>query len=1021
MKTKRSNLMKRHWANEELAEHWTLSSKELDLIGDSKTDHNLLGAACLLKYFQYEGRFPTQKQDIPPIVIVHLAQQLGVIPEKIIPYDWEGRTIKAHRAAIRTFLGVHEATLADEEALIEWLCKEVVAEQRQEEALIASLYTRCKEQLIDPPTPDRVRRLVHTAMHRFDERLCATIMQHLSVETRTKLDALLTVAFLEAQAREETVPALEEAEVETETAEVPQEPALPRPQSALHALKQDVGPLSLERVLQEIAKLERIHQLGLPGDLFVQVSAKTLDSYRNRIAVEDLQEVRRHPDPIRFTLLAAYCWRRRQEIVDTLVELLLDVAHHLTTKAERRVEKAFVKDIKKVSGKTNLLFRLAEAAVDKPDGTVREVVFPVVSEQTLRDLVKEYKAGGSTYQQQVQKAMRGPYSKHYRRMVPVILKHLAFCSNNEVHQPIVAALDLLKKYVDVPLTQPHFASTEIVPLDEIVPTSWHKAVVTRDKTGKLEQVSRVNYELCVLHTLREKVRSKEVWVQHASRFRDPHDDLPKDFASKRTTYYGALHLPTSPDTFIQKLQTEMTAALEQLDESIHTNPHVHLLSKGGGWISLSPLPPQPQPQHLRLLKGELGTRWPMIELLDILKETDLRVRFTDRFHTLTLRENMDRATIQKRLLLGLYGLGTNIGLKRVCAGDQSESYRDVLYVCRRFLTKDALRAAIADVANAIFCVRRPDIWGEGTTACASDSKKYAAWDQNLMTEWHPRYRGPGVLIYWHVERKAVCIYSQLRRCTSSEVAAMITGLLRHASEMQVDRNYVDTHGQSEIGFAFCSLLGFQLLPRLKNLHAQKLYRPETGHPDAYPNLQPVLTRPIKWELIRQQYDEMVKFATALRLGTAETEEILRRFTRNGVQHPTYAALLELGKVQRTIFLCHYLSSEELRREIQEGLNVIENWNSATNFIHFGRLGEFSTNSIEDQELAMLALHLLQIALTYIQTLMIQDVLSEPAWMSQMTKEDLRGLTPLIYSNVNPYGLIRLNMAERLRIERAEAV
>src|SRR5207247_5713126 len=175
-------------------------------------------------------------------------------------------------------------------------------------------------------------------------------------------------------------------------AEASQEPALPRPQSALHALKHDAGPLGLSRVLEEIAKLERIHQLGLPADLFAHVSAKTLDSYRHRIAVEDLQEVRRHPGPIRFTLLAAYCWRRRQEIVDILVELLLDVAHHLTTRAERRVEKAFVKDIKKVSGKTTLLFRLAEAAIDKPDGSVREVVFPVVSEQTLRDLVKEYKA-----------------------------------------------------------------------------------------------------------------------------------------------------------------------------------------------------------------------------------------------------------------------------------------------------------------------------------------------------------------------------------------------------------------------------------------------------------------------------------------------------------------------------------------------------------------------------------------------------------------------------------------------------
>ena len=110
--------MKRQWANEELISHFTLLPKELDLIGDSKSDHNLLGFAMLLKYFQYEGRFPSQKQDVPPIVIVHLAQQLGVVPEKIIAYDWDGRTIKAHRAAIRTFLGVHEATLSDEEAVL---------------------------------------------------------------------------------------------------------------------------------------------------------------------------------------------------------------------------------------------------------------------------------------------------------------------------------------------------------------------------------------------------------------------------------------------------------------------------------------------------------------------------------------------------------------------------------------------------------------------------------------------------------------------------------------------------------------------------------------------------------------------------------------------------------------------------------------------------------------------------------------------------------------------------------------
>jgi len=62
---------------------------------------------------------------------------------------------------------------------------------------------------------------------------------------------------------------------------------------------------------------------------------------------------------------------------------------------------------------------------------------------------------------------------------------------------------------------------------------------------------------------------------------------------------------------------------------------------------------------------------------------------------------------------------------------------------------------------------------------------------------------------------------------------------------------------------------------------------------------------------------MIKFATALRLGTAETEEILRRFTRNGVQHPTYTALLELGKVQRTIFL--YVTWNTAHQQRKTGL------------------------------------------------------------------------------------------------------
>ncbi len=83
---------------------------------------------------------------------------------------------------------------------------------------------------------------------------------------------------------------------------------------------------------------------------------------------------------------------------------------------------------------------------------------------------------------------------------------------------------------------------------------------------------------------------------------------------------------------------------------------------------------------------------------------------------------------------------------------------------------------------------------------------------------------------------------------------------------------------------------------------------------------------------------MVKFATALRLGTAA---ILRRFTRANIQHPIYRALVELGKALRTTFLCRYLHRMELRREIHEGLNVVESWNGANDFILYGRGGDIA--------------------------------------------------------------------------------
>ncbi len=99
----------------------------------------------------------------------------------------------------------------------------------------------------------------------------------------------------------------------------------------------------------------------------------------------------------------------------------------------------------------------------------------------------------------------------------------------------------------------------------------------------------------------------------------------------------------------------------------------------------------------------------------------------------------------------------------------------------------------------------------------------------------------------HVETNAVCIYAQARNFSHSEVAAMIEGLIRHDTEMRVEKNFVDSHGQSEVAFAFCHLLSLvKLMPRLKRIKYERLYLPDKEMSGQFPNLTGVLTRPIRW-------------------------------------------------------------------------------------------------------------------------------------------------------------------------------
>ena len=87
---------------------------------------------------------------------------------------------------------------------------------------------------------------------------------------------------------------------------------------------------------------------------------------------------------------------------------------------------------------------------------------------------------------------------------------------------------------------------------------------------------------------------------------------------------------------------------------------------------------------------------------------------------------------------------------------------------------------------------------------------------------------------------------------------------------------------------------------------------------------------------------------------------------------------------------------------------------------FGKSGEFALNRIEDQEISAFALHVLQSSLVYINTRMLQSVLSEPAWQSRMADAGHRGLSPALTGHLNPYGKFELDLRSRLDFGRMAA-
>jgi hypothetical protein len=206
-----------------------------------------------------------------------VARQVAVCATEIAFYEWSGRTIEFHRAQIRKALGFRECSVADAEALVEWLVTNVTHSERSGERVREQLMARCRDERIEPPTSGRIDRIIRSALSRGEDLLFAQVSGRLSVEVRSRMLALIAAG-------------------DDDEAGDP---------SVLASIRSDVGNVSLNTMLTEIAKLEAVRAVALPGDVFADVTPKVVTAWRGRAAVESPSHLRDHATDVALTLLSA--------------------------------------------------------------------------------------------------------------------------------------------------------------------------------------------------------------------------------------------------------------------------------------------------------------------------------------------------------------------------------------------------------------------------------------------------------------------------------------------------------------------------------------------------------------------------------------------------------------------------------------------------------------------------------------------------------------------------------------------
>lgn len=885
-----------------LLKHYTLADDDLEYIRERRRPENKLGFALQLCALRYPGRLLSPGEVIPEPVIMYLAAQLGLSAEALAEYAIREETRHEHLAKLREVYGYRSFSGVAATNLKTWLAEQA-EKATTNENLVQRFIVKCRRTQIILPAVSTIERLCADTLVAAERRIENRLANRLDNDTRVNLDNLLTDM---AEIGVTRFVWLRQFEVGNNSA------AVNRLLDRLEFLRD----LSLSPEILSVIPTHRITRLRRQGE---------------RYFADGLRDI---SDDRRLSILAVCCIEWKSSITDAIVETHDRIVGKTWRKAKRLCDTQ-IEDSKSAVRDTLRSFAHLGSVLLEAHNADRPIDAMISQSEWVnleKIIAKANKLTDTMSADPLAHVVNGYH--RFRRYAHRMLTNLEI-EASPVSQSLLEAVRCL---INQETSQPiRFLKRS---------SKWQ---------AQLRSGDRRIWEVAVLFHLRDAFRSGDIWLQQSRRYAD----IKETLVPLQTVHSTArLSVPFDPHEWISDRKEKIEKGLKRLSKAAHAGALPNGSIKNGT-LRIERLNAN-VPSNADELILDLYKRMPEIRITDLLIQVDAKTNFTEAFtHLRTGVPCKDKIGLLNVLLAE----GINLGLRKMAEASNTHDYWQLSRLSRWHVESEAINNALAMVVEAQAQLPISQFWGIGMTA-SSDGQFFSTTRQGeAMNLINAKYgTTPGLKAYTHVSDQFAPFATQTIPATVNEAPYILDGLLMNETGKQLKEQYADTGGFTDHVFAVTSLLGYQFVPRIRDLSSKRLYafNPATA-PKAVKGL---IGGKIRENPIIANWPDVLRSVATMTVGKIQPSQLLRKFASYPRQHDLAVALREIGRIERTLFIINWILDIDMQRRAQIGLNKGESHHALKNALRIGRQGEIRDRTSEGQHYRMAGLNLLAAIIIY---------------------------------------------------------